>query len=137
MELEFSLPLYLAYGFLVLVAAFDTLSNRKLPTAVVSVLMAIPLILLATFRAVGVGSDDAAYLEMLFQIPSVLDCKNAYCDYSYATFNVEFGFFMFLSILAALGKNIGGIYGVMYSYMMAYIIFFVICVVGFACWARR
>ncbi|NWC61277.1 EpsG family protein [Pseudomonas veronii] len=111
MELKFTLPLYLVYGLLVLVAAFDTLSNRKLPAMAISVLMAVPLVFLATFRAVGVGSDDAAYLEMLYQIPSVLDCKNLYCDYSYATFNIEFGFFMFLSVLAALGKNSAVLFG--------------------------
>ncbi|AVE07858.1 MULTISPECIES: EpsG family protein [Pseudomonas] len=105
MGLEFVLPLYLVFGFLVIVAAFDVLSDRRLPSVVISVLMGAPLILLATLRAAGVGSDDLAYLQMANEIPSLLDCKNIYCDYSYSTFNVEFGFFMFLSLLAVIGKN--------------------------------
>jgi hypothetical protein len=105
MELEFVLPLYIVFGFLLIVAVFDILSDRKLPAIIISVLMSAPLIAIATFRSVGVGSDDVAYMEMLNEIPSVLDCGNLYCDYSYSTFNVEFGFFMFLSVLAALGKN--------------------------------
>ncbi|ROM58245.1 hypothetical protein BK648_05705 [Pseudomonas poae] len=105
MGLEFVLPLYLVFGFLVIIAAFDVLSDRRLPSAVVSVLMGGPLILLATLRAAGVGSDDLAYLQMANEIPSLLNCQNIYCDYSYSTFNVEFGFFMFLSLLAVIGKN--------------------------------
>ncbi|MBD8100296.1 O-antigen translocase [Pseudomonas fluorescens] len=44
---------------------------------------------------------------------------------------------LFVGLTFSLGKSIGGIYGVMYSYMIAYIVFFVMCVIGFACWARR
>ncbi|MFB3305735.1 EpsG family protein [Pseudomonas sp. AMR01] len=105
MGLEFVFPLYLVFGFIVMVAAFDMLSDRRLPAVVVSVLMGLPLILLATLRVAGVGSDDLAYLQMANEIPSLLDCQNIYCDYSYSTFNVEFGFFMFLSFLAMIGKN--------------------------------
>lgn len=105
MNVEFSLPLYLVFGFLVVVAAVDTLSNQRLPSLIVSTLMGAPLILLATFRAAGVGSDDLAYLQMANDIPSVLECRDAFCNYSYSAFNIEFGFFIFLSALAALGRN--------------------------------
>jgi hypothetical protein len=105
MGMQFSLPLYLVFGLLVVVAAWDMLVEHKLPRAVVSALMGVPLILLATFRVAGVGNDDIAYLTMLHKIPSVLECSNIYCDYSYTTFNIEFGFFMLLSMLAALARN--------------------------------
>ncbi|NVZ68392.1 EpsG family protein [Pseudomonas costantinii] len=112
MGMQFSLPLYLVFGFLVIVAAWDTLGEHKLPQAVVSALMGIPLVLLATFRVAGVGNDDLAYLKMLHEIPSVLECSNVYCDYSYTTFNIEFGFFMLLSMLAALARNSYILFGV-------------------------
>ncbi|QHD06012.1 hypothetical protein PspR76_09755 [Pseudomonas sp. R76] len=105
MGLEFSFPLYLVFGFLVIVAAWDTLSDHALPRAAVGALMGVPLILLATFRIAGVGSDDLAYLRMMQEVPSVLECRHLFCDYSYSTFNIEFGFYIVLSVLAVLGRN--------------------------------
>lgn len=112
MGMHFNLPLYLVFGFLVVVAAWDILSEHTRPRAVVSALMGVPLVLLATFRVPGVGNDDLAYLKMLHEIPSVLECSNIYCDYSYTTFNIEFGFFMLLSMLAALARNSYILFGV-------------------------
>ncbi|WP_083359488.1 EpsG family protein [Pseudomonas antarctica] len=105
MGMEFTLPLYLVFGLLVIVAAWDTLSDHTLPRAAVGALMGGALILLATFRMAGVGNDDLAYLRMIQEVPSVLECHNLFCDYSYTAFNIEFGFYIFLSMLAVVGRN--------------------------------
>ncbi|XVO88999.1 O-antigen translocase [Pseudomonas palleroniana] len=44
---------------------------------------------------------------------------------------------LFVGLTFSVGRDVGGVHGVMYSYMLAYIIFFVISIVGFVYWARR
>ncbi len=63
------------------------------------------LVMLATVRSVGVGSDDAAYFEMFKGVPAISECENLICGYSYSSFNIEFGFFLILSILSLIGKS--------------------------------
>lgn len=43
---------------------------------------------------------------------------------------------LFVGLTFSVGREMGGVYGVMWSYMLAYIIYFVVSIVGFVCWAR-
>lgn len=59
----------------------------------------------ATMRSVGVGSDDNAYIDIFSKIPSVFECNGIFCNYNYSDLNVEYGFFLLLSLFSIFGKS--------------------------------
>ncbi|MDY7565985.1 EpsG family protein [Pseudomonas sp. RTC3] len=81
---------------------------------------ALALITLATFRSVGVGSDDAAYELMFIQIPSFFDCDTFLCNYSYSQFNIEVGFFTLLSLLSSISTSHYLLFGFISSVAILY-----------------
>ena len=63
------------------------------------------LVVFATLRSVGVGSDDKAYIDIYSQITSLFDCDSFFCEYNYSDLNVEYGFFFLLSIFSIFSKS--------------------------------
>lgn len=59
----------------------------------------------ATMRSVGVGSDDNAYIDIFSKIPSPFECNGIFCNYNYSDLNVEYGFFLLLSLFSIIGKS--------------------------------
>lgn len=104
------LPFFFVIVTLFLAGTFDTLytpaaDTPRLRQVVIFSVALVLLVALATFRAVGVGSDDASYVKIFSKIPSILDCPRPLCDYSYKDINVEFGFFGLLSLLHLFGDD--------------------------------
>lgn len=99
MQFDFVWPIIVAY-LLLSVSGFAELLIRQLWIKQLSLLFSsVLLIVLAGLRAVGVGSDDEAYALMFTNIPVLIDCSDITCNYNYAQFNVEAGFFALLSFL--------------------------------------
>ncbi len=44
---------------------------------------------------------------------------------------------LFIGLTFTVGREVGGVHGVMYAYMLAYIIYFMISMAGFIYWARN
>ncbi|MGR3887566.1 O-antigen translocase [Pseudomonas sp. 1152_12] len=44
---------------------------------------------------------------------------------------------LFVGLTFSVGREVGGVHGVMYSYMLAYIAFFIVSTAGFIYWARN
>lgn len=99
------LPIYLGFIVISILGFFELFSNGRAYKILYSGLIIVCLVLLASFRSVGVGSDDQAYLFIFHSIPSLLECEDFLCGYTYSIYNVEFGFFWFLSLLLVFSSS--------------------------------
>lgn len=105
MQFDFVWPIVVAY-FLLSASGFAELLIRQVWVKQLSLLFSsVLLITLAGLRAVGVGSDDEAYALMFRNIPALIDCSDITCNYNYAQFNIEAGFFALLSFLHSFSDS--------------------------------
>ena len=99
------IPYFLVFSLVAAIGVGETSNKKTFDKHATVFLLLVPLVALATFRPVGVGSDDLAYVDIFFRIPSILDCQLTFCGYDYSEIQVEPGFFGLLSILRVFGKN--------------------------------
>ncbi len=104
------IPFYFVICAIFLAGTFDKMyitESQRTDTRGIAIfsIVLISLVVLASFRAVGVGSDDTSYVEIFHKIPSIVDCKTLACGYKYEDINVEYGFFLLLSLLHLIGDN--------------------------------
>lgn len=103
--IETTILLSLAIFLIAIFGLLDFLAERRSYNGLITWSIFLLLTMLATFRSVGVGSDDKAYLDIFRSIPSLLECQGIYCNYSYTDHNIEFGFFLLLSLLSVFGSS--------------------------------
>ncbi|WP_296126586.1 EpsG family protein [Pseudomonas sp. Ga0074129] len=99
------LPIYLSFIVVSILCAFEHFSNGRSYKIIYYWIVMFFLVLLASFRSIGVGSDDQAYMFIFHGIPSLLECESFLCGYSYSIYNIEFGFFWFLSLLLVFSSS--------------------------------
>ncbi|WP_077521790.1 EpsG family protein [Metapseudomonas resinovorans] len=97
------LPFYLTFACISVLSLFDFAAGLRAYKIFCFWFMVLFLVLLASFRSVGVGSDDQAYMAIFSSVPSLLECEGVFCGYKYSEYNVEFGFFWLLSLLSVFG----------------------------------
>jgi hypothetical protein len=105
-----AIPFYFVICAVFLAGTFDKLyvaEPRRVDARAIAVFSValISMVALASFRAVGVGSDDTSYLEIFHKVPHILDCQGLLCGYKYEDLNVEFGFFLLLVLLRIIGTS--------------------------------
>ena len=92
------IPYFLVFLLVAAIGVGETSNLKTFDKHATFFLLLVPLVALATFRPVGVGSDDVAYVDIFFRIPSILDCQLTFCGYDYSEIQVEPGFFGLLSM---------------------------------------
>ena len=99
------LPFYLILFIVFLVGVIDAPFNTSAYKTACFWLILLLLVAFATFRSIGVGSDDEAYVDIFSKVPPITECKSILCGYDYSEIKIEFGFFGLLSILSLLGSS--------------------------------
>mgnify|MGYP001588685038 CR=1 FL=1 len=120
MSFSFVWPLYTLFGFIFIFGGLEMAIKQRLYKSIILAALALALIGLATFRTVGVGSDDPAYESMFMHMPSFFDCEGFLCDYSYSQFNIEVGFFTLLSLLSSISTSHYLLFGFISSVAIIY-----------------
>jgi len=91
------------YFFIVALSGVSILFRHRLNN-LLFILALIILVIFATVRGVGVGSDDVAYMNMLESIGK--STGNVFdIGYQYGDYNIEILFFYFLVVLSSLGTS--------------------------------
>lgn len=95
----------LIYVIFFIISSFfiiDFLTNAKDRILVQFYGVLIILVIVAAGRSVGFGSDDLAYIEIYKTIAGE-DFFQSLVGYEYSKYNIEFGFFLLLSLLSLFG----------------------------------
>lgn len=100
-----STPFYIVFTLITFVGIFELFFLSRTYKNASFILILVILSAFATMRSVGVGSDDAAYVDIFSKIPSPFECNGIFCDYNYSDLNVEYGFFLLLSLFSIFGKS--------------------------------
>lgn len=106
------LPFYMVFSFIFALGSLDVSRGRRVYAVFQFWLIFSMLALFASFRSVGVGSDDQAYLGIFYKVIPLFECEGFLCGYKYSDYNVEFGFFALLSVISVFGVSQYWLFGV-------------------------